>query len=152
MAKEENKSSTSDSEAVEPRTKKGRPKDHLPERQKYEMLCRGEGVKMVSALHTLYTSHNIYINIYTLPFVWDALSNPYFLFLFQTPRRQKKLFCRYHDGNRSPVFILSPTKQEDEWDKPRIVRFHDIISDEEIEKVKEIAKPRVSGLLHGLYL
>lgn len=106
MAKEENKSSTSDSEAVEPRTKKGRPKDHLPERQKYEMLCRGEGVKM-------------------------------------TPRRQKKLFCRYHDGNRSPVFILSPTKQEDEWDKPRIVRFHDIISDEEIEKVKEIAKPRL---------
>ncbi|KAM4704283.1 prolyl 4-hydroxylase subunit alpha-1 [Rhinophrynus dorsalis] len=102
----ENKSSTSVADDAEPRTRKGRPKDHLPERQKYEMLCRGEGIKM-------------------------------------TPRRQKKLFCRYFDGNRSPYFILSPSKQEDEWDKPRIVRYHDIISDVEIEKVKELAKPRL---------
>lgn len=27
--------------------KKGLLKDYLPERQKYEMLCRGEGLKMV---------------------------------------------------------------------------------------------------------
>uniref|UniRef100_A0A8C0R7F5 Prolyl 4-hydroxylase subunit alpha-1 n=1 Tax=Canis lupus dingo TaxID=286419 RepID=A0A8C0R7F5_CANLU len=80
--------------------------DYLPERQKYEMLCRGEGIKM-------------------------------------TPRRQKKLFCRYHDGNRNPKFILAPAKQEDEWDKPRIIRFHDIISDAEIEIVKDLAKPRL---------
>ncbi|XP_018083047.1 prolyl 4-hydroxylase subunit alpha-1 isoform X2 [Xenopus laevis] len=106
MSKESNKSSSSLSEGEEVRTRKGRPKDHLPERQKYEMLCRGEGVKM-------------------------------------TPRRQKRLFCRYHDGNRNPSFILSPTKQEDEWDKPRIVRYHDIISDEEISKVKALAKPRL---------
>ena len=38
-------------------------------------------------------------------------------------------------------------KQEDEWDRPRIVRFHDIISDSEIAKVKELAKPRVSPIL-----
>ncbi|CAJ0950277.1 unnamed protein product [Ranitomeya imitator] len=106
MTKEDNKSSTTDSDPVVPKTKKGRPKDHLPERQKYEMLCRGEGVKM-------------------------------------TPRRQKKLFCRYDNGNKSPVFILSPTKLEDEWDKPHIVRYHDIISDLEIEKVKQLAKPRL---------
>lgn len=62
----------------------------------------------------------------------------------QTPRRQKKLFCRYHDGNRNPKFILAPAKQEDEWDKPRIIRFHDIISDAEIEIVKDLAKPRVN--------
>lgn len=31
-------------------TKKGRPKDYLPERQKYEKLCRGEGIKLVSEL------------------------------------------------------------------------------------------------------
>lgn len=37
-------------------------------------------------------------------------------------------------------------KQEDEWDRPHIVRFYDIVSDREIEKVKELAKPRVS---HG---
>ncbi|XP_053307291.1 prolyl 4-hydroxylase subunit alpha-1 isoform X4 [Spea bombifrons] len=102
MSKEQNKSSTATSEGA----RKGRPLDHLPERQKYEMLCRGEGVKM-------------------------------------TPRRQKKLFCRYYNGNKSPQFILSPTKQEDEWDKPWIVRYHDIISDEEITKVQELAKPRL---------
>ncbi|XP_063817550.1 prolyl 4-hydroxylase subunit alpha-1 isoform X1 [Pseudophryne corroboree] len=106
MAKQANESIASNSGAVEPTARKGRPKDHLPERQKYEMLCRGEGIKM-------------------------------------TPRRQKRLFCRYFDGNRNPIFILSPTKQEDEWDRPRIVRFHDIISDEEIAKVKELAKPRL---------
>ncbi|MEE6488307.1 hypothetical protein FKM82_015190 [Ascaphus truei] len=109
MSKEVNNSSTSVSgnqPTQETRTRKGRPKDHLPERQKYEMLCRGEGLKM-------------------------------------TPRRQKRLFCRYYDGNRNPMFILSPSKQEDEWDKPRIVRFHDIISDEEIAKVKALAKPRL---------
>ncbi|XP_018080873.1 prolyl 4-hydroxylase subunit alpha-1 isoform X2 [Xenopus laevis] len=106
MSKESNKSSSSLSEGEEVRTRKGRPKDHLPERQKYEKLCRGEGVKM-------------------------------------TPRRQKRLFCRYYNCNRDPLFILSPTKQEDEWDKPRIVRYHDIISHEEISKVKELAKPRL---------
>ncbi|KAM8924250.1 prolyl 4-hydroxylase subunit alpha-1 isoform 2-T2 [Pelodytes ibericus] len=106
MAKEDNKTTSSTSEETQPRTRKGRPKDHLPERQKYEMLCRGEGLKM-------------------------------------TPRREKRLFCRYSDANRSPQFILSPTKQEDEWDKPRIVRYHDIISDEEIAKVQALAKPRL---------
>ncbi|KAM6106119.1 LOW QUALITY PROTEIN: prolyl 4-hydroxylase subunit alpha-1 [Pterocles gutturalis] len=64
--------------------------------------------------------------------------------LQMTPRRQKRLFCRYYDGNRNPRYILGPVKQEDEWDKPRIVRFLDIISDEESETVKELAKPRLS--------
>ncbi|XP_078284770.1 prolyl 4-hydroxylase subunit alpha-1b isoform X2 [Rhinoraja longicauda] len=87
-------------------TKKGRPKDYLPERQKYERLCRGEGIKL-------------------------------------TPRRQKRLFCRYSNASRNPAYILRPVKQQDEWDKPRIIRFIDIISDQEIERVKELAKPRL---------
>ncbi|XP_048472232.1 prolyl 4-hydroxylase subunit alpha-1 isoform X2 [Rhincodon typus] len=87
-------------------TKRERIKDYLPERQKYEMLCRGEGIKL-------------------------------------TPRRQKRLFCRYSDANRNPVYILKPVKQQDEWDKPRIIRYIDIISNEEIERVKELAKPRL---------
>ncbi|XP_032112229.1 prolyl 4-hydroxylase subunit alpha-1 isoform X3 [Sapajus apella] len=109
MAKEKdvNKSASDDqSDQKTTPKKKGTAVDYLPERQKYEMLCRGEGIKM-------------------------------------TPRRQKKLFCRYHDGNRNPKFILAPAKQEDEWDKPRIIRFHDIISDAEIEIVKDLAKPRL---------
>uniref|UniRef100_A0A8C2PKG3 Prolyl 4-hydroxylase subunit alpha-1 n=1 Tax=Capra hircus TaxID=9925 RepID=A0A8C2PKG3_CAPHI len=110
MAKEKDANKSSSDDQSDQKTtlkKKGAAVDYLPERQKYEMLCRGEGIKM-------------------------------------TPRRQKKLFCRYHDGNRNPKFILAPAKQEDEWDKPRIIRFHDIISDAEIEIVKDLAKPRLS--------
>ncbi|XP_051897415.1 prolyl 4-hydroxylase subunit alpha-1-like isoform X3 [Pristis pectinata] len=87
-------------------TKKGRPKDYLPERQKYEKLCRGEGIKL-------------------------------------TPRKQRKLFCRYTDAGRNPLYVLKPVKEQDEWDKPRIIRYIDIISDQEIERVKELAKPRL---------
>ncbi|XP_006006516.1 prolyl 4-hydroxylase subunit alpha-1 isoform X3 [Latimeria chalumnae] len=105
MSKQKKEESKTNKTEKAVQTKKGRPKDYLPERQKYEMLCRGEGMKM-------------------------------------TPRRSKRLFCRYFD-NKSPQYVLGPVKQEDEWDKPRIVRFHDIISDEEIEKVKELAKPRL---------
>ncbi|XP_053167367.1 prolyl 4-hydroxylase subunit alpha-1 isoform X3 [Hemicordylus capensis] len=107
--KEANKSTTKTDDQTENEIKtqkRGPSKDYLPERQKYEMLCRGEGLKM-------------------------------------TPRRQKKLFCRYYDGNGHPRYILGPVKQEDEWDRPRIVRFVEIISDEEIETVKELAKPRL---------
>lgn len=34
-------------------------------------------------------------------------------------------------------------KEEDEWDSPHIVRYLDVLSHEEIEKIKELAKPRV---------
>ncbi|KAG8439203.1 hypothetical protein GDO86_005429 [Hymenochirus boettgeri] len=84
-----------------------RPLDYLPERETYEALCRGEGVKM-------------------------------------NPRRQKRLFCRYHDGNRNPLLILRPVMEEDEWDSPRIVRYLNALSDEEIERIKELAKPRLA--------
>ncbi|XP_046712343.1 prolyl 4-hydroxylase subunit alpha-1b isoform X3 [Silurus meridionalis] len=83
-----------------------RSRDPLPERKRYEQLCRGEGVKM-------------------------------------TRRRQSRLFCRYVDNNRNPRLLLAPIKQEDEWDRPHIVRYYDIISDYEIGKVKELAKPRL---------
>ncbi|KAL6102040.1 p4ha1 [Pungitius sinensis] len=78
----------------------------LPERKKYEMLCRGEGIRM-------------------------------------TPRRQSRLFCRYYDNKHNPMYVLAPVKQQDEWDRPYIVRFIDIISDKEMERVKQLAKPRL---------
>lgn len=86
--------------------KKGRTASQLPERQKYEKLCRGEGLKL-------------------------------------TPRRQSRMFCRYFNNNRHPRYLLGPVKQEDEWDRPRILRYHDVLSHSEIEKVKELAKPRL---------
>uniref|UniRef100_A0A673M768 Prolyl 4-hydroxylase subunit alpha-1 n=1 Tax=Sinocyclocheilus rhinocerous TaxID=307959 RepID=A0A673M768_9TELE len=80
--------------------------EYLPEKRKYEQLCRGQGVRM-------------------------------------SPRRQRRLLCRYYNSNRHPFYIIGPVKQEDEWDRPRIIRYHDIISEKEMEKVKELAKPRL---------
>ncbi|XP_038564325.1 prolyl 4-hydroxylase subunit alpha-2 isoform X4 [Micropterus salmoides] len=84
-----------------------RPKDHLPEREAYEALCRGEGLQMNEV-------------------------------------RRSRLFCRYQDGNRNPRLLLKPIKEEDEWDSPHIVRYLNMLSDEEIEKIKELAKPRLA--------
>uniref|UniRef100_A0A7N6B4T3 procollagen-proline 4-dioxygenase n=1 Tax=Anabas testudineus TaxID=64144 RepID=A0A7N6B4T3_ANATE len=61
-----------------------------------------------------------------------------------TPRRQSRLFCRYYDNNHHPRYVIGPVKEEDEWDRPRIVRYHDIVTEKEMERVKELAKPRVS--------
>lgn len=118
-------------EEAEGRQRKGRPDDYLPERRKYEQLCRGEGLRMVRREKHFNTA------------VRQHLSHPARL-LCQTPRRQSRLFCRYYDNNRHPKYVIGPVKQEDEWDRPRIVRYHDIVSDKEMEKVKELAKPRVS--------
>ncbi|KAJ8404762.1 hypothetical protein AAFF_G00331490 [Aldrovandia affinis] len=93
-------------EKREATVKKGPPEGYLPERQKYEKLCRGEGLKL-------------------------------------TPRRRSRMFCRYYDNGRHPKFLLGPVKQEDEWDRPRIIRYHDILTHSEIEKVKELALPRL---------
>ncbi|XP_058022044.1 prolyl 4-hydroxylase subunit alpha-2 isoform X2 [Ahaetulla prasina] len=108
--KEKNQINTSSVNPSEPKTYHGiyeRPRDYLPERETYEALCRGEGVKL-------------------------------------TPRRQKRLFCRYHNGNRNPYLIIAPFKEEDEWDSPHIVRYYEVLSDEEIEKIKELAKPKLA--------
>ncbi|XP_034540280.1 prolyl 4-hydroxylase subunit alpha-2-like isoform X2 [Notolabrus celidotus] len=84
-----------------------RPKDHLPERETYEALCRGEGLQMNEA-------------------------------------RRSRLFCRYQDGNRNPRLLLKPMKEEDEWNSPHIVRYLEVLSDEEIQRIKELAKPRLA--------
>ncbi|XP_078267867.1 prolyl 4-hydroxylase subunit alpha-2 isoform X1 [Rhinoraja longicauda] len=84
-----------------------RPKDYLPERDTYEGLCRGEGIKM-------------------------------------TTRRQKRLSCRYHNNHNHPRLLLAPIKEEDEWDSPHIVRYYEVLSDAEIKRVKELAKPRLA--------
>ncbi|XP_075875774.1 prolyl 4-hydroxylase subunit alpha-2-like isoform X2 [Nelusetta ayraudi] len=84
-----------------------RPKDHLPERETYEALCRGQGLKMNEA-------------------------------------RRSRLFCRYQDGKRNPRLLLRPFREEDEWDSPHIVRYLDVLSETEVEKIKELAKPRLA--------
>uniref|UniRef100_A0A8C9VNM1 procollagen-proline 4-dioxygenase n=1 Tax=Scleropages formosus TaxID=113540 RepID=A0A8C9VNM1_SCLFO len=81
-----------------------RPRDHLPERETYEALCRGEGVRM-------------------------------------TEQRRSRLFCRYQDRGRNPRLLLAPMKEEDEWDNPHIVRYLDALSQTEMDRIKELAKP-----------
>ncbi|XP_073670987.1 prolyl 4-hydroxylase subunit alpha-2-like [Paramisgurnus dabryanus] len=62
----------------------------------------------------------------------------------RTYRRQRTLSCRYSTGGGNPRLILAPLKEEIEWDEPRIIRYHDIISDKEIEILKNISRPQLS--------
>ncbi|KAL1280848.1 hypothetical protein QQF64_015448 [Cirrhinus molitorella] len=58
-----------------------------------------------------------------------------------TSQRQRELSCRYSTAGGNPRLIYAPVKEEVEWDKPQIIRYHDIISDREIEILKNISRP-----------
>uniref|UniRef100_A0A8C0Y0I2 procollagen-proline 4-dioxygenase n=1 Tax=Cyprinus carpio carpio TaxID=630221 RepID=A0A8C0Y0I2_CYPCA len=62
----------------------------------------------------------------------------------RTSRRQMALSCRYSTGGGNPRLMYAPVKEEVEWDEPRIIRYHDIISDREIEILKNISRPLLS--------
>lgn len=64
--------------------------------------------------------------------------------LKQTPKQLAKLSCRYVT-NSSPFLKIGPLKLEEANLVPYIVLYHEVISDKEIEVVKEMAKPRVSA-------
>lgn len=51
----------------------------------------------------------------------------------------KHLKCRYVDHN-NPFLKLAPFKEEEAFLDPRIVVYHDIIKDEEIETLKKLGK------------
>lgn len=82
--------------------------EELSERERYEMLCRGE---------------------VSLPI--DV---------------QKNLKCRYVERG-IPFLKIAPFKEEEAYLDPRIVIYHDVIYDEEIDTIKRMAQPRVSFLL-----
>jgi len=90
-----------------------KPIDHLPERDAYEMLCRGERLLDLDM--------------------------------------ERQLRCRYvTDG---VAFLrLQPVKEEEAYLNPRIVIYHDVLSDAEIETVKKMAQPRVNEKLKQKYL
>ena len=56
-------------------------------------------------------------------------------------------FKCWYDSRQQPYLILMPIKVEQQSIEPAIYTFHDILNEEEIEKIKEIAKPLVS-ILH----
>lgn len=79
--------------------------EEMTERERYEMLCRGE---------------------------------------VSIPREvEKNLKCRYVDRG-IPFLKIAPLKEEEAYLDPRIVVYHNVIYDEEIETIKRMAQPRVS--------
>ncbi|XP_062391839.1 prolyl 4-hydroxylase subunit alpha-2-like [Sardina pilchardus] len=75
-------------------------------------------------------------------------SNPYEALcrgkgLRMAPGRQKKLFCRYSHGEGSAPWLYAPIKLQEEWDSPPIVRYLEIISDQEIDAVKRLSRPKL---------
>ncbi|XP_057682058.1 prolyl 4-hydroxylase subunit alpha-1-like isoform X3 [Corythoichthys intestinalis] len=62
-----------------------------------------------------------------------------------TPRRQSRLFCRYHDNHGHPSLLIGPVKEEELWDQPRIVRYYDVANNDDTEIIKKLAKPRVAN-------
>ncbi|XP_050985263.1 prolyl 4-hydroxylase subunit alpha-1-like isoform X2 [Labeo rohita] len=62
----------------------------------------------------------------------------------RTSQRQRALSCRYSTGGGNPRLMYAPVKEEVEWDEPRIIRYHDIISDREIEILRNISRPLLS--------
>ena len=60
------------------------------------------------------------------------------------PKDQKdKLICKYSTQNNNPRLILKPAKMEYIRMNPDFVFFHDVVSHEETEILKEMAKPKL---------
>uniref|UniRef100_A0A8C2IFJ7 Si:ch73-68b22.2 n=1 Tax=Cyprinus carpio TaxID=7962 RepID=A0A8C2IFJ7_CYPCA len=59
----------------------------------------------------------------------------------QTPQRERKLVCRYRTGRGNPLMVF---KEEVEWDEPMILRYHDFLSEGEIDTIKTLARPKLS--------
>lgn len=55
-----------------------------------------------------------------------------------------KLVCYYETNGKNPYLLLAPFKVEEAYKKPRILIFHDVITDSEIATIKKLAHPRVS--------
>lgn len=58
-----------------------------------------------------------------------------------------KLKC-YYTNNSNPYLYLAPFKVEEAYHKPRILIFHDVMGDREIETIKKIAHPRVRAIFY----
>lgn len=58
------------------------------------------------------------------------------------PKVEGRLRCRYVT-NGTPFLFLQPIKMEEAYLKPRLVIYHDVMSEDEIETVKKMAQPRV---------
>ena len=60
---------------------------------------------------------------------------------FITVGERSKLTCRYYTGHHL-YLLIGPVKEEEVYLQPRIVLYHDIITDREIDTIKHLATPR----------
>lgn len=67
-----------------------------------------------------------------------------------TPAKEAKLKCRYVHHN-NPFLFLARLREEEAFLSPRIVLYHNVLADSEIETIKRLAQPRVSTSLHLTY-
>ncbi|XP_039519553.1 prolyl 4-hydroxylase subunit alpha-2-like [Pimephales promelas] len=61
--------------------------------------------------------------------------------VMMTPQRERKLVCRYRTGRGNPLVLF---KEEVEWDQPTILRYHDFLSEGEMDTIKTLARPKLS--------
>ncbi|XP_037291677.1 prolyl 4-hydroxylase subunit alpha-1 isoform X1 [Rhipicephalus microplus] len=54
----------------------------------------------------------------------------------------RELTCQYRTNNR-PYLLLQPAKEEVMFPKPRIVIYHDVLSEHEMNVIKTLAQPRL---------
>ncbi|KAL3876586.1 hypothetical protein ACJMK2_034417 [Sinanodonta woodiana] len=60
----------------------------------------------------------------------------------QEYKHKHKLVCRYRD-NKNPLLLLQPVKEEEVYLDPWLVIFHDVISDRELNVIKQLAVPKL---------
>ncbi|XP_050536109.1 prolyl 4-hydroxylase subunit alpha-1-like [Daktulosphaira vitifoliae] len=58
-------------------------------------------------------------------------------------KESSKLHCRYTTKNNQAFLIIAPLKEEEAFLSPRIVLYHDILYNNEIDVIKRLAQPRL---------
>jgi len=58
---------------------------------------------------------------------------------------RNEMVCRYR--RHIPIFYIRPLKEELLNANPKVIVFHDVITDAEIAKIKELATPKVHHLI-----
>uniref|UniRef100_A0A8B9JKF6 Zgc:152670 n=1 Tax=Astyanax mexicanus TaxID=7994 RepID=A0A8B9JKF6_ASTMX len=53
----------------------------------------------------------------------------------------RQLSCRYSTGGGNPRLMYAPVKEEEVWDDPPIMTYHDVFSEAEIEQLKNLSRP-----------
>ena len=81
-----------------------------------------------------FSSHK-YVNI--------CKSRPNLIDFLQKPKNPKSLVCRYNNYNR-PELQINPAKEEVISREPSVIYYHDMLTDYEINLLKERALLKVS--------